>query len=229
MASEEERAKILAEYKAAAAADDDDNEAEFNPAFYDSENDDEFTGDESSDEEEAVVDPVVLNVTLHINDEGRIIISGTWCLQSQLAAESQDLMCSKPVKKHPKFKLKSQDGVYGTLDFRSFFVIGQSSNGKKSSRRSVCLIFIVLHYPNFHLLIAMITVAYLLVVQCASMDSSYNHHLPQKLIRRRLIIPISSRLQNNRTRRLRSEKLNSVLPPMEVMMPQHIIMCWEGV
>ena len=84
MASEEERAKILAEYKAAAAADDDDNEAEFNPAY---------TGDESSDEEEAVVDPVVLNGTaLHINDEGRIIISGIWCLQSQLAAESQDLM-----------------------------------------------------------------------------------------------------------------------------------------
>lgn len=86
MASEEERAKILAEYKAAAAADDDDNEAEFNPAFYDSENDDEFTGDESSDKEEAVVDPVVLNGTLHINDEGRM------CLQSQLDAESQDLM-----------------------------------------------------------------------------------------------------------------------------------------
>ena len=136
MASEEERAKILAEYKAAAAAaDDDDNEVDFNPAYYDSENDDEFTGDEeSSDEEEAVVDPVVLNGTLYINDEGRIIISGTWCLQSQLVTESQDLMCTKPVVKHPKFKLKSQDRVYGTSGPSS---LSQSSNEEKKSRRSV--------------------------------------------------------------------------------------------
>ena len=136
MASEEERAKILAEYKAAAAADDDDNEeVDFNPANYDSENDDEFTGDEeSSDEEEAIVDPVVLNGTLYINDEGRIIISGTWCLQSQLVTESQDLMCTKPVIKHPKFKLKSQDRVYGTSGPSS---LSQSSNEEKKSRRSV--------------------------------------------------------------------------------------------
>jgi len=137
MASEEERAKILEEYKAAAAAaDDDDNEeVDFNPANYDSENDDEFTGEESSDdEEEAIVDPVVLNGTLYINDEGRIIISGTWCLQSQLVTESQDLMCTKPVIKHPKFKLKSQDRVYGTSGPSS---LSQSSNEEKKSRRSV--------------------------------------------------------------------------------------------
>jgi len=137
MASEEERAKILAEYKAAATADDDDNEeVDFNPANYDSENDDEFTGDEESsdDEEEAIVDPVVLNGTLYINDEGRIIISGTWCLQSQLVTESQDLMCTKPVVKHPKFKLKSQDRVYGTSGPSS---LSQSSNEEKKSRRSV--------------------------------------------------------------------------------------------
>jgi len=134
MASEEERAKILAEYRAAAAADDDDNEVDFNPANYDSENDDEFTGDESSDEEETVVDPVVLNGTLYINDEGRIIISGTWCLQSQLVTESQDLMCTKPVVKHPKFKLKSQDRVYGTSGPSS---LSQSSSEEKKSRRSV--------------------------------------------------------------------------------------------
>jgi len=134
MASEEERAKILAEYKAAAAAaDDDDNEVDFNPANYDSENDDEFTGDESSDEEETVVDPVVLNGTLYINDEGRIIISGTWCLQSQLVTESQDLMCTKPVIKHPKFKLKSQDRVYASGPSS----LSQSSNEEKKSRRSV--------------------------------------------------------------------------------------------
>jgi len=135
MASEEERAKILAEYKAA-AADDDDNEVDFNPANYDSENDDEFTGDEESsdDEEDAIVDPVVLNGTLYINDEGRIIISGTWCLQSQLVTESQDLMCTKPVVKHPKFKLKSQDRVYGTSGPSS---LSQSSNEEKKSRRSV--------------------------------------------------------------------------------------------
>ena len=134
MASEEERAKILAEYKAAAAADDDDNEEDFNPANYDSENDDEFTGDESSDDEEdVIVDPVVLNGTLYINDEGRIIISGTWCLQSQLVTESQDLMCTKPVVKHPKFKLKSQDRVYGTSGPSS---LSQSSNEEKKSRRT---------------------------------------------------------------------------------------------
>lgn len=112
MASEEEREKILAEYKAAAAAgfNDEDNEADFDPAAYDSEEDAEFSGDDESEEEEAEPDPVVLNGSMHLNDEGRVILSGTWALQSQLIQEEKDsLNVNKPLKKHPKFKLKSQD------------------------------------------------------------------------------------------------------------------------
>ncbi|KAL9182200.1 hypothetical protein ACHAXT_012852 [Thalassiosira profunda] len=112
MASEEERAKILAEYHAAAAAGggedewEDDEEADFDPARYDS--------DEGSDEEEeeSPSDYAVLTGNLHLNDEGRVIYNGTWCLRSELDKEEAAAASLGGLKKktrRPKFKLKSQE------------------------------------------------------------------------------------------------------------------------
>ena len=78
MASEEDRSKILAEYKAASEAaifnEEDDDEVDFDPS------DGEFSGDDDSsdDNDDQEPDPVVLNGSIHLNDEGRIIYSGTW-------------------------------------------------------------------------------------------------------------------------------------------------------
>ena len=110
MASEEEREKILAEYKAASEAaifnEEDDDEVDFDPS------DGEFSGDDDSsddDDDDQEPDPVVLNGSIYLNDEGRIIYSGTWALQSQLNEEDKDILGTKVShRKHPKFKLKSQ-------------------------------------------------------------------------------------------------------------------------
>ena len=109
MASQEEREKILAEYKAASEAaifnEEDDDEVDFDPS------DGEFSGDDDSsdDDDDQEPDPVVLNGSIYLNDEGRIIYSGTWALQSQLNEEDKDILGTKVShRKHPKFKLKSQ-------------------------------------------------------------------------------------------------------------------------
>lgn len=107
MASEEERAAILAEYKAALQDDGDDfedDEADFDPANYgSSEEDDDDSGDDG--EEEGTSDYCVLTGQIHLNEEGRVIYAGTWCMRSQLDIEKE----SGKVTKHPKFKLKSQE------------------------------------------------------------------------------------------------------------------------
>ena len=108
MASEEERAAILAEYKAALQDDGDDfedDEADFDPANYGSseEDDDDYSGDDG--EEEGTSDYCVLTGQIHLNEEGRVIYAGTWCMRSQLDIEKE----SGKVTKHPKFKLKSQE------------------------------------------------------------------------------------------------------------------------
>lgn len=130
MASEEERAAILAEYKASVATagglDDedefeDDDEADFDPNNDDDDDSSNDDGDSDDDgEEEQPKDHVVLNGTMHLNEEGRLIYSGTWAMKSVLDKEKQEQEASakngslegtKP-KKHPKFKLKSQDAFY---------------------------------------------------------------------------------------------------------------------
>ena len=126
MASEEERAAILAEYKASVASAnnhddeddfDDEDEADFNPdaAFSDEEEGDYEDDDE---EEEAEPDYVVLSGSIHLNEEGRIIYSGTWCMKSELdtnttnnGSATTDPKQHKK-KSHPKFKLKSQNVCY---------------------------------------------------------------------------------------------------------------------
>ena len=137
MASEEERAAILAEYKASLVAgmdddddidDDDDDEADFDPdaAVSDEDEDDDAGGEP---------DYVVLNGSIHLNEEGRIIFSGTWCMKSEVDADNNDNgedSCSHPnkLKKHPKFKLKSQDVCY-TASFGDNANINLNNGNKK--------------------------------------------------------------------------------------------------
>jgi hypothetical protein len=90
MASEEERAAILAEYKAASAAgysDEEDDEADFDPGDDDSDDESNF-----SDEED---DFAILHGSLSLNEDGRLIYSGSWSMKSDL-------------NKRSKFKLRSQ-------------------------------------------------------------------------------------------------------------------------
>lgn len=111
MASEAERAAILAEYKASVAAANNDDEDDFDDedeADFDPDDDDDEEGeDDDEEEEEASEEPdyVVLTGSIHLNEEGRIIYAGTWCMKSELdSADNQ-----QQHKKHPKFKLKSQE------------------------------------------------------------------------------------------------------------------------
>lgn len=136
MASEEERrAAILAEeYGAFAAGSDDDDEVEFDPANFDDDEGDASSGSDDEDEggEEKPQDYAVLTGSVHLNDEGRVICAGTWCMKSELDKEEAAAAAvpanggggehggggspEKPPlqpqggkkKKPPKFKLKSQ-------------------------------------------------------------------------------------------------------------------------
>lgn len=157
MASEEERAAILAEYKASVASAnnnddeeefDDEDEADFNP---DAAFSDEEEGDYEEDEqEEAEPDYVVLNGSIHLNEEGRIIYSGTWCMKSELDTESTTNGSAADPKQHkkkhhPKFKLKSQNVCYpppppqgGGTNNKKLFDVRQptlTDNGEVPSRR----------------------------------------------------------------------------------------------
>jgi hypothetical protein len=98
--SEEERARILAEY-AAMADDDDDDEADFD--------DDDDDSDDGSEEEDAEEDSncAVLTGTVQLNDEMRLVYSGTWCMKE---ASSSD------AKKNRKFKLKSKQVLCSSRD-----------------------------------------------------------------------------------------------------------------
>mmetsp|Transcript_27153 Transcript_27153/g.46166 ORF Transcript_27153/g.46166 Transcript_27153/m.46166 type:complete len:368 (+) Transcript_27153:185-1288(+) len=121
MASEEERAAILAEYKASvASANNDDDEDDFDEEDeVDFDPDAAFSDEEEADYEEAdeaapEPDYVVLTGSIHLNEEGRIIYSGTWCMKSELDSGTNNnggVADEKQSKRnhHPKFKLKSQN------------------------------------------------------------------------------------------------------------------------
>jgi len=107
MASEEERAAIMAEYNA--AFEDDDEEADFDPSNFDDDDDSEEGSSEDDEEEDEGKprDHAVLTGSIHLNEEGRVIYSGTWCMKSETNKAGASLD-EKLRKKHPKFKLKSQ-------------------------------------------------------------------------------------------------------------------------
>ena len=116
MASEEERANIIAEYMQAADRDVEDEEE------FQGEDDDEDDGDDGHDsfDEDSDSDNdgetapkkddnyAVLKGILHMNDEGRLVYSGTWCMKKDLAKQAQS---SDKGKKKTKFKLKSKQAL----------------------------------------------------------------------------------------------------------------------
>jgi len=118
MASEEERAKILAEYMKEADKDHGDDEPEWNGGDSESDDDDdedEFDDDQSDNDGKPHHDDnyVVLQGSLVMNDEGRLVFSGTWCMKKDLlesnnGGASQQESGSDGKKKKTKFKLKSK-------------------------------------------------------------------------------------------------------------------------
>ena len=108
MASESERAAILAEYKAAAAAgfSDEDDEADFNPS------DDSDSGEEPEEEP----DYAILDGSLILNDEGRLMYSGLWSMKSD------PHNCSK-------FKMRSKDIFHSKEQLET----GEKQNGDETS------------------------------------------------------------------------------------------------
>ena len=93
--------------------DDDDEEADFDP------------GDDSSGESEAEDEGALLNGTLHLSDEGRLIWSGTWCMQSEYNQNNEG-------KKRPKFKLRSQE-VFCSLS--SLDKLEENGDGENTSSK----------------------------------------------------------------------------------------------
>lgn len=123
MASEEERAAILAEYKAASAA-----------GYYDEEEEDEADFDPSDDSEDSEEDHeddyAILNGSLSLNEDGRLIYSGLWNMKSDPAKSS-------------KFKLRSQSVFHSKQQLEGIADEKEGDGPKKASP----LLFDV-HHPT---------------------------------------------------------------------------------
>jgi len=125
MSSEEERAKILADYMQAADADDgQEDEEEFHgddDSDIDGEEGSYGDSDDDDGDDDAVVSSkdenyAVLQGNLVLNDEGRLVYSGIWCMkkdlnkqkQQQQQGEEMNAIVEDGKKKKTKFKLKSK-------------------------------------------------------------------------------------------------------------------------
>lgn len=119
MASEEERIKILAEYMQ--AADNGEEEEEAVDDEYDfgdddgSDDDNEFVGDDKDDKDakEGKTNEenyAILNGSMYINEEGRLIYNGTWKMKVP-PASTTDKPDTNGKKKKTKFKLKSKQNM----------------------------------------------------------------------------------------------------------------------
>ena len=135
MASEEERARILAEYMQ--DADKAEDEEEFQAEDYDEEDDEDANSDDESHSDsdsdshqhQTGGEPTksntknntknknkkddnyaVLSGNLILNEEGRLVYSGTWCMKKDLE-ENQRI--DEAERKKTKFKLKSKQNLNG--------------------------------------------------------------------------------------------------------------------
>ena len=134
MASEEERAKIMAEYMDSLKKNDEDDLEDEDALDYSDEDEDdgEFTelsdNDDNDDNgnvkscKETQSDHAVLQGSLSLSDEGRLIYTGTWTMKSNLDKQKQSFRGSAVVplpqsskiiteKKKTKFKLKSKHSL----------------------------------------------------------------------------------------------------------------------
>lgn len=151
MASEEDRAKIMAKYYQNLDEDDDDDEEEFQEG--DDEDDDDDEGhhpnasdsyDHEDDDDEDNPDKAstqsnehyaILNGHLTLNDEKRLVYSGTWCMKKDLALQDS---LDDAEKKKTKFKLKSKQvwGMNGKFDLLNP-LSSSSSSGKKQKKTRI--------------------------------------------------------------------------------------------
>ncbi len=108
MASEEERAKILAEYMQAADRDVEDEEEFEDQDDEDSNDEGSYNGDDDDAQAEGDQNYAVLDGKIMINDEGRIVFGGSWCMKKDL--EKQALKTEKE-KRKTRFKMKSKQSL----------------------------------------------------------------------------------------------------------------------
>ncbi|KAL3758667.1 hypothetical protein ACHAWU_005253 [Discostella pseudostelligera] len=111
--------------------DDHDEDLDFDPSASDDDDDDDDEQDDDDDDEEEDYDedyeeaaaatsnddPVILEGSIYLNDMGKIIFTGTWCLNSQLPSKSTengnnnkgDGVLSDERRQKQTFRLESQN------------------------------------------------------------------------------------------------------------------------
>ena len=121
MASEEERSKIMSEYMDSLnKSDDDDSECEEALNYLD--NDNEHEDQNEKFDQESQSDYAVLNGSLSLSDEGRLLYTGSWTMNSNLEKQKASTGGSSEIpppqipamgqrKKKTKFKLKSKSSL----------------------------------------------------------------------------------------------------------------------
>ncbi len=116
--------------------DDHDDDLDFDPSASDDDDDDDEDGDEDEEDnddnnidEAASNDPIVLEGTMYLNDSGKIIFSGTWCLHSQQtdaynSKESEGILNDEK-RKQQTFRLESLDAF--TAPHNPTSIVSESS------------------------------------------------------------------------------------------------------
>jgi hypothetical protein len=109
MASAEERARIMAEYMQSADRDVEDEE-EFQDDEEDSNDEGSYDGqdDEGEESEPADENYAVLNGKILINEEGRIVFGGNWCMKKDLEKQGNK---SEKEQRKTRFKMKSKQSL----------------------------------------------------------------------------------------------------------------------
>ncbi|KAL3926481.1 MAG: hypothetical protein SGBAC_013460 [Bacillariaceae sp.] len=121
MASEEERARIMAEYLADSNANDGEEEEE----FQDEEDDDE----EFAVQEGQGINCPVLQGRLKLNEENRLLYLGTWCMKHDLGKDGGGSRgSSSSSSKSTTFKLKSIQPMEDSFSLSKPILSGNKEN-----------------------------------------------------------------------------------------------------
>ena len=108
MASAEERARIMAEYMQSADRDVEDEE-EFQDDEEDSNDEGSYDGQDDGEESgPADENYAVLNGKILINEEGRIVFGGNWCMKKDLEKQGKK---SEKEQRKTRFKMKSKQSL----------------------------------------------------------------------------------------------------------------------
>ena len=170
MATDEERAAIMAEYMKQVNNDDDDEE-EFQGDYfdgadddddgsdvygednYDDDDDDDDDDDEDVKYKEEEDNYVILQGHLSFNDEGKLVYSGTWSMKNQTnttanttttssdKADDVDGEHKKKKKKKTKFKLKSKRAMKGDNSTGTATDVFDLSNPLATDGKPISILF----------------------------------------------------------------------------------------